>query len=204
MSNYILALPKAWQQLPLGPHDDGNSAAFQNEPLRVVISFDENHAPEGRWRHVSVSCQDRLPTYAELGEVRELFFNPEATVVQIMPPKSQWVNQHQFCLHLWQRLDKPLLPQGLHGTVGVRNTLPLDELEAMLLRADRDLEAHVRNVVRSRGQMTVREIAEALPQTQRRLGAARREVQAALDWLCPRCPQLGTSTDGKTWRWRPS
>ncbi|WP_161880757.1 DUF7694 domain-containing protein [Deinococcus alpinitundrae] len=63
-----------------------------------------------------------------------MFFNPEATVVQIMPPKSQWVNQHQFCLHLWQRLNQALLPQGLQRTVGARDALPLDELGVGLLQ----------------------------------------------------------------------
>lgn len=168
----------------------------------MIVSFDEDHAPEGRWRHVSVSCEGRLPTYAELGEVRELFFDPEATVVQIMPPRSQWVNQHQFCLHLWQRLDQPLLPKGLHATVGVRNALPFDELEVVLLRAGRDLEAHVRNVVRSRGEMTVSEIALALPQMQSRPVEARQEVKEVLMWLRGYCPQLRLPADGKTWRWR--
>lgn len=55
-----------------------------------------------RWEHVSVSREDRCPTWEEMCMVKALFWEDEETVIQIHPPKSQYVNRHKFCLHLWR------------------------------------------------------------------------------------------------------
>ncbi|UQN09233.1 hypothetical protein [Deinococcus sp. QL22] len=65
-----------------------------------------------------------------------------------MPPASQWVNQHEFCLHLWQRLDAPLLPEGLHRSVGLRGGVPLDGMEKRLMQEGLPLFSLLRNLAR--------------------------------------------------------
>lgn len=57
------------------------------------------------WEHVSVSRADRCPTWDEMCQVKDLFWGPEDCVVQFHPPKSQYVNVHPYCLHLWRRMD---------------------------------------------------------------------------------------------------
>jgi hypothetical protein len=37
-------------------------------------------------------------------EIKELFWSDEETVVQFHPRKSEYVNLHQGCLHLWRPL----------------------------------------------------------------------------------------------------
>lgn len=56
------------------------------------------------WEHVSVSCPRvrRCPTWDEMSWVKSLFFDDEECVVQFHPRKSQYVNQHPYCLHLWK------------------------------------------------------------------------------------------------------
>lgn len=54
------------------------------------------------WEHVSVSLRDRCPTWDEMCVVKDIFWDAEITVMQIHPPKSQYVNQHPYCLHLWR------------------------------------------------------------------------------------------------------
>lgn len=44
------------------------------------------------WEHVSVSRQDRCPTWAEMCAVKAFFWDKEDTVVQF----------HPNCLHLWR------------------------------------------------------------------------------------------------------
>jgi hypothetical protein len=45
-----------------------------------------------------------------LREVKNVFFGEEASAVQILPRESEYVNQHQYCLHLWRYVDGPLWP----------------------------------------------------------------------------------------------
>ena len=60
----------------------------------------------GGWEHVSVSPCNRKratpPTWAEMCEIKHMFFEDEETVVQFHPPRSEYVNIHPYCLHLWR------------------------------------------------------------------------------------------------------
>jgi len=44
--------------------------------------------------------------------VKSMFFEDEETVIQFHPPKSEYVNYHPFCLHLWRIVGEafPLPP----------------------------------------------------------------------------------------------
>lgn len=69
------------------------------------------------WEHVSISLINiswsgkshaitRCPTWEEMCRIKELFWDdPEDVVVQYHPPKSEYVSQHQYCLHLWRPID---------------------------------------------------------------------------------------------------
>lgn len=62
----------------------------------VVLSRDA-----GLW-HISISRKDRLPSYDELKTIRYQFLPEVEYMVQVFPPKENFVNMHQFCLHLWE------------------------------------------------------------------------------------------------------
>lgn len=34
--------------------------------------------------------------------IKDLFWGEEEVVMQLHPAKSQYVNQHDYCLHLWR------------------------------------------------------------------------------------------------------
>ena len=55
------------------------------------------------WEHVSVSMENRCPTWEEMCKVKALFWDADDLVVQLHPPKGDYVNQHPFCLHLWRK-----------------------------------------------------------------------------------------------------
>ena len=67
-----------------------------HKPLMVVAS------DGGGWDHVSVSRKDRCPTWQEMEYVRDLFFQPDETVVQFSPPRDERINVHENCLHMWR------------------------------------------------------------------------------------------------------
>jgi len=54
------------------------------------------------WEHVSVSFEFRTPTWEEMCYVKSVFWDDEDTVMQLHPPKSSYINNHKFCLHLWR------------------------------------------------------------------------------------------------------
>ena len=43
----------------------------------------------GGWDHISVSLPNRTPTWKEMCFIKDLFFEPEETVIQYHPPKSK-------------------------------------------------------------------------------------------------------------------
>lgn len=98
---------------------DGNNGAFQfriRGARKCVTVFCVASDGAG-WEHVSVSIRNgkRCPTWEEMCAVRNHFWDPEDTVLQFHPPKRAYVNQHNWCLHLWRpaniniRCPPPLL-----------------------------------------------------------------------------------------------
>jgi hypothetical protein len=76
------------------------------------------------WDHVSVTLLSRArktigrcPTWEEMCWVKDIFFAPEEAVMQLHPPKSDYVNNHNFCLHLWRPHGQeiPLPPKNMVG-----------------------------------------------------------------------------------------
>lgn len=56
------------------------------------------------WEHVSVSRRDRCPTWAEMCQIKDMFWDDTDCVVQYHPPHSEYVNNHPNCLHLWRQV----------------------------------------------------------------------------------------------------
>lgn len=79
----------------------GNNGAFLVRLERSQICF--VIASDGmNWEHVSVSRQDRSPTWDEMSQVKAMFWDDEDCVVQFHPPRSEYINNHPNCLHLWR------------------------------------------------------------------------------------------------------
>jgi hypothetical protein len=70
--------------------------AARPDVLRVIVSDGEG------WEHASVSLPHRCPTWKEMSLVKSLFWDDEDCVMQLHPPRSDWINNHSFCLHMWR------------------------------------------------------------------------------------------------------
>lgn len=92
---------------------DGGSYSipFEGRLLLVIASNGQ------LWEHVSVSLKNRCPNWREMCFVKDFFWEPEEIVMQLHPPKSQHVNMHPYCLHLWRPIgiDIPAPPPILIG-----------------------------------------------------------------------------------------
>lgn len=66
----------------------------------------------GGWDHVSVTPCNRkrqsCPTFDEMCAIKDMFFSDDECVVQYHPPKSDYVNNHPYCLHLWRPIGVDL------------------------------------------------------------------------------------------------
>ena len=85
---------------------DGFNGFFQvrvnGHGLNIIAS------DEPGWQHVSVSitnCPGFTPSWSAMCQVRDLFWEPSEWVVQFHPPVSEYVNNHEGCLHLWRCTD---------------------------------------------------------------------------------------------------
>lgn len=79
------------------------------------------------WEHVSVSTPNRTPNWSEMCFIKSLFWDDEDTVVQFHPPRSEYVNNHQHCLHLWRPNDGQTMPMPPSILVGFKDTELLAE-----------------------------------------------------------------------------
>lgn len=81
------------------------------------------------WEHVSVSPESKriIPSWDDMCKVKELFFNDDEAVIQIHPPKEEYVNNMPNCLHLWRCYYKEMvLPPSC--LVGIRKGQTRQEL----------------------------------------------------------------------------
>ena len=96
-----------WKQIELIPGlpVTEDTTSWRKGHLKVLYSPTELHTETdlggGYWKHVSISHPRRYPFWDEIIDARYSFFNENDTVIQIMPPKKEYVNFHPNCFHLW-------------------------------------------------------------------------------------------------------
>lgn len=90
--------------------DAGNNGAFHF--IDKGVEFFCIASDGSGWEHVSVSInRKRTPSWEQMCFVKEMFWrDPEDCVIQYHPPMSRYVNNAEFCLHLWRPVDCGELP----------------------------------------------------------------------------------------------
>lgn len=88
---------------------------IETDPLQYVGVVKLHHGAKGSviagynedgFDHVSFApFSGKVPTWAEMCEIKDIFWEDEDVVVQVHPPKSQYVNLKDNCLHLWAHKD---------------------------------------------------------------------------------------------------
>lgn len=72
----------------------------------------------GGWEHVSVHInRSRTPAWEQMCVVKDMFWDEEDLVMQFHPPKSEYINNHPYVLHLWRPVGVsiPLPPSIMVG-----------------------------------------------------------------------------------------
>jgi hypothetical protein len=70
--------------------------AYRLGGCRVLVS-----RQRAGW-HLSISRPDKLPTWEEVRDARYALVPDEATMALLLPPQSEYVNVHAFCLQLYE------------------------------------------------------------------------------------------------------
>lgn len=83
----------------------------------------------GGWEHASVSPAKRsyTPTWDDMCFLKDLIWNDDEAVIQVHPPKAEYVNNMPNCLHLWRCTYKEMvLPPSCF--VGIKKGQSKEEL----------------------------------------------------------------------------
>lgn len=82
------------------------SIPFEGRNIQAIASN------KMEWDHVRVSLPNRCPNWKEMSYIKELFFEPTETAMELHVPRDIHINFHPYCLHLWrpQNINIPLPP----------------------------------------------------------------------------------------------
>lgn len=100
-------LPVGWYRIPGGQWE---GHAFERSDGLCVISSACREGDGKRWIHVSASRQNRLPTWADLRDVKNLFIGRDRLAIQVLPREEDYYNFHPYCLHLYSCVDGDPVP----------------------------------------------------------------------------------------------
>ena len=73
----------------------------------------------GGWEHLSVSTPNKIPTWEQMCRMKDIFWNDDEVCIEYHPKKSEYVNNHSYCLHIWKPIDKEI-PTPPTEFVGIR------------------------------------------------------------------------------------
>lgn len=110
-------IPSTWHREPhpMGPGADREVAVFRHDSGMAVLISAARHQDGRRWLHVSVSRRNRLPSWEDLRQVKDVWIGQDRVAVQVLPRARDYVNIHPFCLHLWCCLDEDVVPDFTEG-----------------------------------------------------------------------------------------
>ena len=109
--------------------------AFQSGSLYVIIGL-EGKDEDRRW-HLSISRQDRYPSWDEIADARYDLLPNALSMAMFLPPREKYINVMNYCFHLWEVRD-PWLP---HDGMGRRPRTHEDDMPA-------EAEGSVANITR--------------------------------------------------------
>jgi hypothetical protein len=97
---------------------DGASFAVTRKCIDYFVIFSIYKYSDGKtWEHISVSRRDeRMPDWDDMVWVKEAMCGNDAKAIIVIPPRSEHVNIHETCHHIWRCLDGDDLPDFTLGT----------------------------------------------------------------------------------------
>ena len=97
---------------------DGFGGTVYDKKTRVKLNFIVSWG--AGWEHCSVSITDRYkrcPSWEQMCFVKETFWNEDECCIEYHPAKKDYVNNHEYCLHIWRpiNVEIPMPPSIMIG-----------------------------------------------------------------------------------------
>jgi hypothetical protein len=108
-------LPPGWTRREAGGYD----GVWDNisKCMRVIYSLSRYQNDNFRlWVHLSISHRVRIPHYDDLVYLKRNWIGDEVNAIMVLPKKSEHVNIHPRCLHLFHCVSGDGLPDFTIGT----------------------------------------------------------------------------------------
>lgn len=104
-------LPASWHQVD--SVEDG--VKYRTDQGLSIIVSGQREQDGRRWLHVSLARPNQLPIWQEVTHVKDVVIGRQKHAIQVLPPESQYVNIHPYCLHLWSCVDGNPIPDFTWG-----------------------------------------------------------------------------------------
>lgn len=109
---------------------------LNNKRLNFVFSVQEG------WEHLSVSMPSKTPTWEQMCMMKDIFWEEEEECLEYHPRKSEYVNIHNHCLHIWRpEVDKILELYQSSGWITPGKALGIEEVIQKTIPDEKDREA---------------------------------------------------------------
>ena len=107
---------------------DGIAGEVYDKKTRVKMNFILSWGCG--WEHCSVSITDRYkrcPSWEQMCTIKECFWNDDEVCMQLHPAKKDYVNNHNYCLHIWKPINESI-PTPPSIMVGLKENYSPNEL----------------------------------------------------------------------------
>lgn len=86
--------------------EDGFAGIYYDKDTDKWLSFIFSYGMG--WEHLSVSMKNKTPSWEQMCRMKDIFWNENEVCMQLHPKKSEYVNIHEHCLHIWRPVDKEI------------------------------------------------------------------------------------------------
>ncbi len=107
-----LSVPPGWDIVQDGI--DGRLWRRRDNRMSVLASI-AVELDEKQWLHLSIAHPSRMPTYKELVYLKRHWAGEDRKCIMVFPPRTEHVDFHHFCLHLFSCLEDDPLPDFTQG-----------------------------------------------------------------------------------------
>lgn len=108
---------------------DGFGGQYYDKASRCHLNFILSWG--AGFEHCSVSLPTRCPSWEQMCSIKETFWKDDECCMQLHPSKSNYVNNHPYCLHIWRPINQEI-PQPPSLMVGIKNSYTAEETAELL------------------------------------------------------------------------
>lgn len=83
--------------------------AYYNDPVTRKSYWCKFTKAQG-WEHVTVAGNHKVPDWELMCKIKDIFWSEEECCIEYHPRKSQYINNNEYCLHIWRPVDE-MLPE---------------------------------------------------------------------------------------------